>query len=345
MIDKVQVKFDAFFDMGFDPRFSKNGDYFFPNHGWKNIAQRISGIANLALFVCKAYLSPSREERQVRQLILKCAKVESIWARFAREIFAYGKIEKMDPSLIQYAEHDFLERSSDLYKSLKKNEALPPRLFPSELLAPIHTINRPQDKHFWSADYIKNHPGEENGDLSRQAMDGFARLSSNFLDCCLPDKKDKGTYYVPHHEFISATEIRSRLLKEKCRDWRQTAAQTITDKKCARSFAACRSQVKKDLTEFKSAWDKYASSHELLKEINQPYSQKDYFSKYYKELYFKSFFPKDLYMNLSGYFYGGSHVRQNEAREAGYASLKKDLREKYPHTLTGQFYLLEKRKE
>ncbi|HSW85957.1 MAG TPA: hypothetical protein VLG49_00495 [Rhabdochlamydiaceae bacterium] len=335
MLQPVKVALDAFYDMGFDPRFSKDGNYFHPQDK-HSLKQRIAEIFNYTLFTCKAYLSPSKEERHVRKLLLKCAKLETVWTKLGQQAFAYGN-DKTDPSLVQYTEHDFFERTSDLYKSLKKAQALPRRLFPSELLAPIHSINKPQSTS-QTAEIIKNHPGRENGDLSRQVSNGFARLSKNFLDFHPLDDQTKNKYYVPHDQFIKATEPSVWMFKDTCRNWRENVAHTIVDKKCAKSFQECRAELKKDLNKFESAWNFFIRSHELLKEVSEPFSQKDYYENYYRELRFKSYFPKDLYMNISGYLYDSSHARENKAHDAGYESLKKDFADKYSHTLTGDLY-------
>jgi hypothetical protein len=286
------------------------------------------------VFSLKAHLITNPQERQVRQLILESAKLEAIWANFAQD-YLTGQFD-FEPRRVFVAEHDFLESADPLYRAvLKNNLFFPKRLFPSELLHPIHVINKPQ-KTEEEKTFILSHPHVDNLDLARIGAYGFGRLSPTTMNSL--NDQDKKKYFVRHADFIRATDDSNSLLKDRVRQLREALIECSTDWKCACSFVQCCKKLQAPLNEFKTAWDLYQNSHELLQEISRPLGKKNYFSNYYQVLREKSLIPLNEYIYKNADLYGTANYLEEHAQDSAAKELKEDLKTLYPHSLTAQMY-------
>jgi len=142
----VAVTRQEFYDTGFDPRFTIDGNFMeVPQRSLGQIASAIVRFVAYCIFVAKSYLSFS-EERQFRQTILKAAFFEQVLSSYCVRAFREDLNDpwaKWLPEWIPLAEHDFLETAGDLYKKVLeiKDESRP---FPSEVISPIHCIINPR---------------------------------------------------------------------------------------------------------------------------------------------------------------------------------------------------------
>jgi len=337
----IPVKYHSFFDCGFDPRFSVDGKSFFQKK-WTfgELQQNLKDVFWRAVFTFRAYCSTNTEEREIRQWILTCSKAEANWSNFNREAYVKDHWSN-NITYVPYGEHDFLEKSSKLYHKLKP-EFPSLRVFPSELLTPIHTINKPQAEHDLP-DFILKQPlldsfGNpiENADLSGLCTWGFARLSSDFISHHL--NKSGLRYYVPHREYISATRSSSEELKKALREWRIVVAQNVIDRKCATSFEECKKNILSSLCKFKRSWDSYEQSHALLKEVGNVVHQKVFFEDYYKNLSFYSKIP-NIFISFFDKFFVEKRYKKNEYyRDLGYKLLCKAFIKQAPQNLTGNLF-------
>ncbi len=205
--------FHFFFDCGFDPRFSTDGDYLLPveSKSWEWLRKQIGQWAAYLEFICRAYCSFDPEERKLRQMILTCAKIEKAWGDQTKSTFT----EEYDgPYPVFALEHAFLNKASEFYQMLHPGSPSAPRLYPSETLQAIHSINKPQAS-YWRKERAV--PGFENGDLSRCSIWGLWRLNEGLYS--VYNQQEKRTIrfaidphefrYVPHYIFIHAIEEQS----------------------------------------------------------------------------------------------------------------------------------------
>jgi hypothetical protein len=281
--NSVEVKMPAFWDTGFDPRFDERGNFILESPK-KSMAQLIVEIAAYCLFVFQAYCSPWSEVRQNRKAILAGASFENIWSSY----YVRALVNNIDDPCFHWipqAEHDFLEKTGDIFRKLTHSPVLTTRPFPREVIFPIHRMNKPQDSA-WVIEKLK--PGLENGDLARMGF-GFTRLNKNAFTLDPPGKEkfsfDLLEYdYVPHYLFIHATQKSAENLKLACRELRLQLAQTPLDFKSAFSFPSCQVKLRPVFERFNQAWQEYVLSHEILSESQMVWSQVDYRAREYAAL-------------------------------------------------------------
>ena len=269
-----KVLVNAFIDCGFDPRFDFSGDYMNPPPEsptlWKTLVRWITYIE----FTLRSYFSFDPEERAFRQMLLSSAKAELNWAKQTESTF----IDKYDnANHVRIREYDFLESASEFYKQLHPEHE--GRLYPDELLVPIHYTNHPQAS-YWHKDCAE--PNWENGDLSRAGSWGYWRLSGDMYGYHSPSSNPRQSAidlidyrYVPHYLFFRAMTAPSDALKTALREYRSTISSITTDAKCARSFETCKQQLLPKIEAFHAAWTNYSRSHELLEEVQSLFSKAD----------------------------------------------------------------------
>jgi hypothetical protein len=323
----VAVTRQEFYDTGFDPRFTVDGNFMeVPQRSLGQIASAIVRFVAYYIFVAKSYLSFS-EERQLRKTILKAAFFEQMLSSYCIRAFREDLNDpwvKWLPEWIPLAEHDFLETAGNLYKKVLeiKDESRP---FPREVISPIHCINKPQNSR-WASDEIK--PGMENGDLARAGV-SFARLNREHFT--LSDALEYD--YVPHYLFIHATHESAEKLKLAFRELRQQIAETTTDLKCAFSFAACKAKLTPALSDFNNAWNEYFNSHELLQEAQVVWSQKDHRQREYDALRQEVKMPSG---KIDDYRADQANRRSKQEHEACDRDLFDIYRRDYPASKTGR---------
>lgn len=338
----IRVKNDLFFDCGFDPRFSEDGKFYL-NPTSSSLSDFMTTIRKMiasVLFKLNAYLSANCDERHLRQLILSCSEIEKA---FAASTYNEHMICSY-PSVRSVPEHAFFERISDLYKAIFPNKSHTHRLFPSEVLHAIHSINKPQKGLSCPAKlatpFIVLAHGKLsrwiNGDLDRSSHWGLFRLcKSNFEYSTSKgtQKLDRLEYgYVPHYLMVHAIEESSKELKRACRAIREALSKITCDMSFANSLENCKQNLIPLLHKVKQSWDNYVQSHEQLNEVQTVFSQKDHYAPVYEALSLaeNSYFSNAL-RKLCGY--GGDS-------EAAHSKSMKSLMEAYAgpfrNTLTGR---------
>lgn len=330
----------AFFDCGLDPRFSFDGNYLLPSlkNGFSlnSFRRTISEWIAYLEFFLRAHLSLNPEERALRQMILAVSKVENAWTKSTQFTFT-EQYEAIQSVFVE--QREFLEKASGLYQMLHLNPNAPARLYPCELLVPLHHINKPQSE---SDKKNATVPGKENGDLSRCARWGYWRLRKEMYDVYNPSRRRElldlhDLHYVPHYIFTNATGKPADNLKAALREYRAELASIVIDQKCARSFQACKEKLLPKLEAFHIAWNRHTDSHELLKEVNEVFSRMDPYktSHDYKKWKMEmSNLPcfADLYMQYVMRFYDSSHYWENRYDHEAYDSLKKIVLRDFPQS-------------
>jgi O-acetyl-ADP-ribose deacetylase (regulator of RNase III) len=251
----IPVRDNTFWDCGFDPRFTEDGSAFDPQalkESWKDKFHTL-------LFIFKAYLSPSSEKRKLFKAVLKCSRTENGLASICRN-WAVEDSKSKKKRFTAHKEHDFLEASSDLCKILlQKSE--PDRLFPCEILRPIHLINKPQDNKLDNKEKIKA-GGGENGDLARLKPFGFhAHYGLN-----------------NHQEFIKTTEKAADQLKQAIRNWREVIHQSTLEYQNQNLWMQ---KLRENALKLESAWANYAASNRMVKVAFQVFSERDFYHDIY----------------------------------------------------------------
>lgn len=334
-----RVHLNCFYDCGFDPRFSEDGNVYLaqPERSWSEFITTIQEVVATILFTLKAYLSCNSEERNLRQLILSCKQLERQCSSYAYDAHVTSSFDGRSIALFPTAEHDLFEKLSSLFKAVHPDEVHPPRLFPSELLHSIHTINKPQT-HTWEADWAAPLPWD-NGDLNRSARWGLFRLCSGVYDH--PTRMDRfENGFVPHYIFIHAIKESSADLKSACRSLRASLSEITTDMSSAASLDACKERISPEIERLKACWDRYVQSHEILTEVQSVFSQADHFAKAHEVHRWESYIPSflmDAYRQYSCDHYGTSHYYSDQASEQGYESMKAAFNGPFNETRTGRF--------
>jgi hypothetical protein len=331
--NSVEVKMQASWDTGFDPRFTIDGHFLIvPQRSLRQVVSAIVGFVAYCIFVIKSYCSYSREERNVRKEILTAASLERVWSSY----YVRALVNNMDDPCLHWiplAEHDFLEAASYLYRRLNPSSSYAVRLFPREVLLPIHCMNKPQDPN-WTIDKIQ--PGLENLDLAKTGI-SFYRLSKGAYTLELQGEQkhsfDTLEYdYVPHYLFIHVTQPSAEALKLACRDLRQQIAGTTTDFKCAFSFAQCKAKLKPAFTRFSQAWQEYVHAHELLAEAQEVLCRQDYYAEEYQAFRAEAKMPP---AEFAIYKHDKDNMRAKHAYDRAQEALAKDYRELHVETKTG----------
>lgn len=265
MTNSIPTKNLGFYDCGFDPRFSVSGTAYYD----KVLKEKWKGKLHHLLLIFKAYLSPSSEKRRLFKAVLQCSKMEKSLASDDRKWCVLGRGDTRNHPL---NEHDFLEASSKLSKLLLHNtpssETVPERLFPCEILRPIHAINQPQNPS-WNAENIKQRGGK-NGDLNRLAPFGFYELSDDFVTN--PD----------HKGFIEATEKPADELKLAMRNWRKLVHKSAYSNIASKNYIEWKQKLQASAAALEKAWENYETSHQVLHKVNQVFNQSDVYKKFYQ---------------------------------------------------------------
>lgn len=277
-----RVEMPAFFDCGFDPRFSEDGEYLLPTAKKGRLVSFIEWVASI-VFSLRAYLSLNPDERALRQMVLSLAKTEKAWTN-CTEYHSTDIYHSHEFDNVRIYEREFLTKASNCYKAFHPQPNAPWTLYPRELLDPIHKINKPQAEQQRAKHLAR--PGWQNADLSRIGTSGFWRLGEGMYTIHTRSGRiehlDKHAFkYVPHYIFIHAIEESANRLKIAMRTYRSTIASMSTDIKCTKSFAAFKEKLLRQSEDFNNAWNAYVNSHELVKEVQETFSTIDP----YKQLY------------------------------------------------------------
>lgn len=268
--EEIKVNQTAFYDLGFDPNFSVDGNTFYNK---QSLYKEQPGF-NFFHFLIKMvyhvikYFFQTPEEKTFQELI----KIEKSWQEVAQ---AKGMLYLEDtdninktfwqskaPYICDLKEYQFFKLLS---KIASVNESVK-QAYSNQLLYPVHAFNRPQilDQSKKNILNPKDTSKEiRNGDVARLSKWGFALLDNHTKN-----------YRINHKIFlkkISKDEISDKL-KLSVRELR----------------LALRKEDYKEFSEklevFKQSWDKYVKSHPLLEELSIVYSQEDFFEEKYQIL-------------------------------------------------------------
>jgi len=315
----------CFFDCGFDPKWSEDGNIFYAEHCsnlW-DCAHVVYQYAVHLIFTLFSYVNFYSEDRDIRQAILSAASVESAFSEALENQFSYDMHHFQDQNFerLYSLEYEFLEKIDELYKMMFQEEGHPRRLFPSELLIPIHPINRPQYERLTPESYLNGTHYCENSDLSRTRTNAFIRLRnpSSFRNVRRP------SHFVDHAEYIRATVPAANALKHKMRELKKILQKVTTEFSTAVDITRTKQLVAENLTQFQVAWTRYVQSHGVLQEAHAVFSQHDPLARYY-----------ELAARTSYYFWSYEAQRDAARRQGGYVGLERIFRTEYPLTFTAQ---------
>lgn len=255
--EKIKVTQTAFYDLGFDPDFSVDGNVFYKQ---PSLYEKQSSFNFFRFLISKVYNSikyflQTPKERAFQELI----KIEKSWHKAGLE---KGMLHPCDdnlkglwqsqamPNMCYLREYQFFKKLSEIDNF--------PEIYAADLLRPLHLFNRPQSPSEDSREKILKGECLENRDVARLGKWGFSRLS-NYTEQPLT-----------HKEFLEAINISGDRLKLAIRHLRSVV----------------REQNYKESTEalkiFRNSWNNYINSHSLLKDLSAVYSQEDYFAEVYK---------------------------------------------------------------
>lgn len=261
---KIPVSQTAFYDLGFDPDFSLDGNFFYKEQRAERPAFRFLLLLIKMIRSITKYTSflQTPEEKEFRKLV----QIEKSWQKAAQ---ANGMLYPVDntnlnkmfwqvkaPYIYELKEHQFFKQLSKITNINESNK----NIYPSELLKPLHRFNRPQQPSCQSKEHILN-KGVRNNDVARLEAWGFTLLGNH-------DEK----YFIDHKSFLRSIDAAGDKLKHTIRELR-----TALRKENYEGF-------KEKLPKFEKHWNEYITSHELLKDLVLVYSQKDFFEVKYQAL-------------------------------------------------------------
>lgn len=315
----------CFFDCGFDPKWSEDGNIFYAEHCsnlW-DCANVVYQYAMHLIFTLFSYVNFYSEDRNIRHAILSAACVETDFSQAVENQFSYGIHHFYDQNFerLYSLEHGFLQTIDKLYKVMFQEEGHPQRLFPSEMLIPIHPINRPQNESLTPESYLNGTLYCENSDLSRTRTNAFIRLRNP------PSYHNvrHHSHFVDHAEYIRATVPAANALKHEMRELRKTLQKVTKEFFTAVNITRTKQLVAENLTQFHVAWNRYVQSHGVLQEAHAVFSQHDPLAQYY-----------DLAARTSYCFWSYADQRDAASTQGGYVNLERIIRTEYSSTFTAQ---------
>lgn len=265
------------FHHGFDPAFSEDGTTFHYTHysSYLDIAIAIATYALDFLSFLFSYLHPSSEQRSLRKLLFQTSITEQRWHHYTAEPCVQNVCRPDSYLMNQYYEHDFFEKLGEIAKKVLKVPLPPPRLFPHELLYPLHgLVAHPESFDTPEAILESEDPHPENTMIARMVHLGYSRLRRDSFSEC-PELAT--THYVAHKNFIQKTEKARKGLIHDLRQVRMNLQSPFLLFFNQRKFT-------EDLEAFYTSWETYRLSHELLREMASIYELGDHRKKYYATL-------------------------------------------------------------
>ena len=299
--EKIEVSQTAFYDLGFNPSFSIDGNFFYKKPAYDQQPFKSDFFHSLITSVYKIikYFSQTSEQKAFQELV----KIEKIWHQASLEKgMLYPPNEdnllemtwqlKTMPYMCYFREWQFFQKLSKIdnspkiwqffQKLLKIGNS--PKIYAADLLRPLHYFNRPQVPSEDSKERILRGDCLINRDVARLERWGFHLLGNHTEQP------------LSHKEFLEAINVPGEQLKLSVRDLR----------------ASIRAQNYKEFIKakniFRDAWNNYINSHSLLKDLSILYSKKDYFAASYKA------FEKD-YRKMKKYNFNVDEEKHTEMRD------------------------------
>lgn len=258
---QIPVSQTAFYDLGFDPDFSCDGNIFYKERPvFRFLLLLIKMIRSVIKYPGSFLQAP--EEKAFRELV----QIEKNWQKAAQ---ANGMLYPVDdtnlnkafwqvkaPYICELKEHQFFKQLSKITNINEPNK----NIYPSELLKPLHRFNRPQKPSCQSKEAILN-KGIENSDVARLDAWGFTLLGNH-----------NKNYFIDHKSFLYSVDVAGDKLKHAIRELRVALRKGNYE------------GFNEKLHKFEKQWNEYITSHELLKDLALIYSQKDFFEAKHQAL-------------------------------------------------------------
>ncbi|MDR2539520.1 MAG: hypothetical protein LBC45_02760 [Chlamydiales bacterium] len=264
-LEKISVHQKGFYDLGFDPDFSVDGNIFYK----KQSSYKEQPSFNLFHSLIKTvynfikYFLQTPEKRAFQELI----EIEKIWQKAAQ---AEGMLYPED---LKDESKNFWQRKAPCIYELKQNQffkqlskiasidASVKEVYSSELLKPVHSFNRPQNPFPSKEDIFKQKDGKVySQDVARLGKWGFILLNNHGEHCIL------------HKNFLESIDESGKQLKLSIRELRLTIRK--------RNYE----EFNEKLKVFKQSWNQYVKSHPLLEELSIVYSKEDFFEESHRIL-------------------------------------------------------------
>ena len=304
--EPIPVEQTAFYDLGFDPDFSIDGNVFYKQQAsfalFYSILKMVRNVVKYFLKILQGKIFQDIPEKKAFQELMK---IEKIWQKTAQ---AKGMLYPVDtdnlnkvfwqvkaPYICSLKEHQFFHQLSKL-ASIKESTK---QVYASELLKPLHNFNRPQVPSSQSKKHILEQKDREvrNVDVARMGLWGFILLGN----------QGKG---ISHKDFLESIDIAGNRLKQTIRDLR-----FVLRRGDAKAF-------NEKLHIFKLDWNAYVKSHPLLKELAVVYSQKNFFEetyqdmeKFYQEMQGSSFFGEEVLETMNNRFIKIGNLQNEDSRK------------------------------
>ena len=287
--ESLEVHYFFPFHHGVDRAFSEDGTTFHYNRlsSYFDVAILVASYVLDLLAFLFTFLSPSSEERSLRRLLFQTSITEQRWHHYTAEPCVHQVSRPDAYFMIQHYEHDFFEKLGEIAKNVLEMHYPPTRLFPHELLYPIHgLVAHPDSSDATGAILSSKAPRAENTIIARMVHLGFIRLRHHSFS---KHPELAATHYVSHKEFIQKTEEARQTLIHDLRQVRMDFQSPFV-------LFFNRRQFTKDLEAFYTSWRTYCRSHELLRELSAVHAQNDHRQKYcealeemrYEHLFFRS---------------------------------------------------------
>lgn len=326
----IPVSQTGFYDLGFDPDFSIDGNFFYEKRYSFSIRLLIKKIIKTIVRYTYFFKTSEREASQ-EKTFQELVEIEKNWQKAAQADGMLYAVDKNDlnkafwqmkaPFICELQEHLFLKKLSEI-----KGSASAKNVYARELLLPLHKFNRPQVPSSQSKEHIFQ--GAENGDVGRLSQWGFVLLDNHHT-------KEYKNFYIKHNDFLHTIDRAGVQLKHSMRDLRTAIREEDYD------------AFDEKLRVFNNCWNQYVESHQLLKDLSFIYSQKNFFDSTYQglEKLYKKMQDPDVYKNKELYSELNEEFQKilGDKSEEGSKQLYDTFLSKLPNSLTTKRKILEKR--
>jgi len=260
--EEIPVHQQGFFDLGFDPDFSVDGNVFYkkqpPYKEQPNFNFFYSLIKTVYNFI--KYFLQTPEKRAFQELI----EIEKIWQKVAQaegilypedtEDFNKYFWQRKAPFIYELKENQFFKQLSKIASINSSTK----EVYSSELLKPVHSFNRPQNPFPSKEDILNQKDTDEkihSKDAARLGRWGFVLLTNH------------GEHCIIHKDFLESVDEAGNQLKLSIRELRLAIRK--------RDYK----EFNEKLEAFKQNWNEYIKSHPLLEELSVVYSKEDFFEE------------------------------------------------------------------
>ena len=208
-----------------------------------------------------------------------------------------------------FHDNEFFEYTGNLFNALvqegrcKPSQSLPALVFPAVLLRGLYYINAPQGKEDLRKNLGDTH--QYNGDLARCTRRGFSRLQ-------IPHPHRPLPHLVDHISFIDATAKAADELKLKTREWRLCLIDADAALKAGKSEEEIKATVVQRINAFYEAWMNYVNSHEVLSEVYEVLSEKNFHKQFLYTLCLENPATFDFITHIKSLWYRYDRIEEDE---------------------------------